>query len=473
MKSKILFVNPTVDTSEYEWERRLGSALAPIGLCSLAAYTRKHGFETEILDAYNLGFSLEVTLTRILESSPTHLGITATTTYVSFAAKLAKLIKKHKPEIATIIGGAHISAMPLETMQKFVDFDIGVIGEGEETIVELLNLPQPFQGMDNIKGIIYREQDGNLKKTAARPYLDDLDKLPYPAWDLLEGFPRYYRPSITNYRKYPVASLVTSRGCPYQCAFCDRSVFGSHYRSFSSKYIVGLIEELKARHDVREICFYDDTFPVDSLKLNTLCEYFIENNLKLSWSCLSRVDLLDSAKLRLMKRAGCWLISYGIESASQGILDLHKKKINLSQIEDTIKVTKEEGIRTRGFFMLGNPLETEDTISRMKNLLRRLPLDDIHISFFTPIPGSELYRFADKYGEFVREWTSMDMYNLNFIPHGLNGNFLLRCRASLYRNFYIRPRRLIYYLLILISPKRFFEIFKKGLLFLKLISIDV
>lgn len=470
MDNKIMFINPPIDNSQYDWECGLGSRLPSIGLCSLAAYTRQHGFKTTVLDAYNLGLSLETTLKRILEFSPTHVGITATTSYVFFAVKLAKLIKKYRPAIVTIIGGAHISAMPVETMQRFPEFDIGVIGEGEETITELLNLPQSLNGLSNVRGIMYREEDGSIKKTQTRPYLSDLDKLPYPAWDLLVSFPSYYRPSITNYKKCPVASLVASRGCPYQCTFCDRSVFGNHYRSFSAEYIIGLIKELKYKYSVNEICFYDDNFTLDKIRLNTLCEYFIKNALRLSWSCLGRVELVDIASLNLMKRAGCWLISYGAESASQEILDLYQKKINLFQIEQAVKMTKSQGIKTRGFFMIGNPLETKDTIVQMKNLLRKIHLDDIHISFFTPLPGSELYKSADKYGKFSRDWTSMDMYTPNFIPEGLNKDLLLKYRSILYKSFYFQFRRLICNLGILLKPKRFFETLKKSWVFFRLIN---
>lgn len=471
MSNRIIFINPPVDTTEYDWEYGLGSRLPPIGLCSLAASVRKYGFEVAILDAYNLGLSTQATVKKIMEFSPTHVGITASTSYVFFAAKLAKMIREDQHQIVTIIGGSHLSAMPHETMEKFPDFDIGVIGEGEETIVELLNLPPSLLGLDKVRGIIYRGQDGALKKTQPRPYLDDLDKLPYPAWDLLQGFPSYYRPSPTNYKRLPIASLVTSRGCPYQCTFCDRTVFGNRYRSFSADYIIGLVKELKYKYGVGEIAFYDDTFTVNGLRLDKICEYFIKNDLKLFWSCLGRVDLVDSKKLKLMKRAGCWLISYGIETASQKILDLYQKKISLLQIKEAIKITKDEGIHTRGFFMIGNPLETEDTIAQLRDLLRRMPLDDIHIGFFTPLPGSELYKSADKYGRFSRDWRAMDRYALNFIPKSLNKDLLLKYKSKLYRSFYLQPTKLLRYFILLFNPKRTLEILSRGLIFLKLIII--
>lgn len=465
-----MFVNPPKSGNPYEWIERLGSKLPSIGLCSLAAYTREHGFDTGLLDAFNLGLSPEAAVGKVLEFSPTHVGITAITSNIVFAAEFAKLLKKRDPGIITIIGGTHISAMPEETMQRFRDFDIGVLGEGEETITEILDLPIDTEKLDTVKGIIYRVSGSNLKKTNRRPFIKDLDRLPYPAWDLLPGFPDFYRPSPTNFKRLPVAALVTSRGCPYGCTFCARSVFGNKYRFFSADYITGLIDQLQSKYGVREICFYDDTFTANRERLAAICEYFIKTKIKLSWSCLGRVNLVDEEILKLMKKANCWLISYGIESASQEILDLYCKKITLAQIEHATALTKKAGIITRGFFIIGGPLETDTTIRQMKALIKKIPLDDIHISFFTPIPGSELYDTADKYGTFSKEWPKVHVYTLNFIPNDLSGDRLIKYRSEMYRHFYLRPAKLLRYLLITLHPRRMVEIIKRGWAFLKLTS---
>ena len=470
MSVKIMFVNPPLVGAQHEWEQRLGSRLPALGLCALAAYTRREGFDTALLDAYNLGLSPEATMSKVLEFSPRYVGITATTATIFLAAKFAELIKERCPRIITVIGGSHVSAMPMETMQAFRAFDIGVVGEGEQVIIDILGLPESLENLSDIKGIVYRDGGNGLKITGRKPYLDNLDSLPFPAWDLLINFPILYKPSPTNYKKLPVASLVTSRGCPYGCTFCDRSVFGNRWRSFSATYVVDLIKDLKAKYGIREISFYDDTFTVNKKRLHEMCEQFIKNNLNLSWSCLGRVDLADLETLKLMKKAGCWLISYGIESATPEILSIYKKDISLSQADKAVRLTKEAGILTRGFFIIGGPLETENTILQIKNLIHKIPLDDLHISFFTPIPGSEIYENADKYGRFNKEWSSMDVYEINFVPNDLNENLLLQYRSDLYRSFYLRPARLFRYLRLLLNPKRVFEILSGGLIFLKLIS---
>jgi radical SAM superfamily enzyme YgiQ (UPF0313 family) len=471
--NKVLFVNPPVSTSAYEWIERLGSKLPQIGLCSLAAYTRKQGIQTGLLDAFNLDLKPEAALEQVLEFSPTHIGITAMTSSIGYAAEFAALVKKNNPELITIIGGTHVTAMPEETMEQFPDFDIGVLGEGEETITEILRLqtnavPEELAG---VKGIIYRAGDGELKKTGARPFIKNLDLLPYPAWDLLPGFPDLYRLTPTNFKRLPTASMVASRGCPYKCTFCDRSVFGNNYRFFSTDYIIGMIGELQAEYDIREVCFYDDTFTVNRKRLTDFCEHLIKNKIKLSWSCLGRVDFADLELLKLMKKAGCWLISYGIESAAQEILDIYRKKTTVEQIEDAVRATKKAGISARGFFIIGGPLETDDTIAQLKTLIKRIPLDDIHLSFYTPIPGSELYKTVHRYGTFSHEWSKMHVYTLNFVPHGLTRDKLEKYRSELYRSFYFRPSVLFRYLLIMMNPRRMKEILTRAWAFLKLIKI--
>ena len=472
MPARIMFVNPPIVGVQHEWEQRLGSKLPALGLCALAAYTRREGFDTALLDAYNLGLSPGSTMKKVLGFSPRYVGITATTATISLAAKFAEFIKERCPSIITVIGGSHVSAMPMETMQAFSAFDIGVVGEGERVIVDILGLPETLEGLSDIMGIVYRDGGNGLKITGRKPYLEDLNRLPFPAWDLLTDFPDLYRPSLTNYKKLPVASLVTSRGCPYGCTFCDRSVFGNRWRSFSAAYVVDLIKDLKTKYGIREISFYDDTFTVNKKRLHEICEQFIKNNLNLSWSCLGRVDLADVDTLKLMKKAGCWLISYGIESAAPEILSIYKKDINLSQIDKAVRMTKKAGILTRGFFIIGGPLETEKTILQMKDLMHAIPLDDLHISFFTPIPGSEMYENADKYGRFNKDWSSMDVYEINFVPDGLNEDLLLQYRSDLYRSFYLRPARLLRYLKLLLNPKRVSEIISRGFIFLRLLGKD-
>lgn len=471
IKSKIVLVNPPVTGDSPEWLEQLGSKLPFIGLCSLAAYIREKGYDVHLLDAYNLAMSVEAAVSEVLKHSPTHVGITAMTFTIPLAAEFAGKLKEEAPHVITIIGGNHVTAVPEETMKLYPQFDIGVLGEGEETLAEILSLPPELCCLQDVKGIIWWEETKRKKeltRNEPRPLMKNLDGLPFPAWDMLPGFPKFYKPTPTNFKKLPVSSLVTSRGCPYQCTFCDRSVFGNTCRWFSAEYIMRMLEDLRKRFRVREVCFYDDTFTANRKRLVQLCEAMIESKIKMKWSCLGRVDFVDPELLKLMKKAGCWLISYGIESASQEILDLYRKKTTTQQVIEAVTATKKAGIKARGFFIIGGPLETDESIGELKEMLDQVPLDDIHLSFFTPIPGSKLYEDAERYGAYDNDWSKVHVYSLNYTPYGLTPEKLEEYRSLLYKRFYFKPSRLFRYFLLMLHPRRMKEIIKRGFAFIKL-----
>jgi radical SAM superfamily enzyme YgiQ (UPF0313 family) len=201
-------------------------------------------------------------------------------------------------------------------MQRFSSFDIAVIGEGELTLVELLRALSAGNTLSAVQGLIFREGN-NLINTGRRPFIKDLDSLPFPAWDLLEEFPARYMPAPFKVMKLPAAILVTSRGCPNKCIFCDRSVFGSSCHGYSAEYVVRQMSELYHRYGVREFSFEDDTFITFRSRLKEICERLIELRLDISWTCLGRVNHVTAENLRLMRKAGCWQISFGIESGTR------------------------------------------------------------------------------------------------------------------------------------------------------------
>jgi radical SAM superfamily enzyme YgiQ (UPF0313 family) len=261
--------------------------------------------------------------------------------------------------------------------------------------------------------------------------------------------------------RFPAASIVTSRGCPNRCIFCDRSVFGNHCRAFSAEYIITWIKELVHRYGIKELLIEDDTFVLFKPRLVEICEGIIREGIDLSWSCLGRVDMITPEILKLMHRAGCWEIGYGIESGAQHILDLEKKKINLAQVEQTVAWTKEEGILAKGFFMIGHPLENEETIIKTIDFAKKIPLDDISVMMLTPFPGSELYKIAHQYGVFNNDWSKMNLLQPVFIPRGLDEELLNTCTRKMLREFYLRPRIIFGYLLRMVKhPGTIFRILK-------------
>lgn len=412
-----------------------------LGLCYLAAVTRKAGFLTEIMDIPALGICAEDALKLILDKNPEYVGFSAVSLAVENAAKLAEEIKRRAAQTITLLGGSHISALPEQTMERYPQFDFGVIGEGEETIACLLEaLRQRNSQLSVIKGIIYRDSQG-LVVTPGRSLIEDIDLLPMPAWDLLPDIRKHYLPTGYAIKRLPSFSLVTSRGCSYHCLFCDRSVFGNKYRRHSSQYIIDMLENLIYNYGIRDIRFNDDEFMLDKAHLRELCQKMIDKKLKLSWSCLGRVDDVDSGLLRMMKRAGCWQIRYGIESGSQKVLDAINKRINLKQAEEAVSLTRGAGIKTIGFFMMGLPTETEQDIQETIAFALKLKLDDFKINFLAPFPGSRLFREIAKYGRANFAWSELHMHKKpSFIPYGLSEESMIKYNRIAFRKFYLRPK---------------------------------
>jgi len=462
--SDIVLINPPVISSEYKWELKLGSRLPPMGLIFLAAYLREKNVSVKILGAYNLGLDSKTIIDYIKKESPAYVGFTATSSIIFFAAKLATEIKKLFPNITIIIGGSHFSALPVETFERFPDFDVGVYGEGEKTLYEIIS-----KGTidETISSIVFRK-NGTVVVTSPREYIKDLDELPFPAYDLLSNFPDFYRPTINNFTYSPVAPIISSRGCPYSCSFCTQSVFGHKLRSFSNDYVVSMLKELQKRYKIKEFCFYDDIFLLNKKRLYEFIQKVKDNNMKFSWSCEGRVDQLDEDSLREMKKAGCWQISYGVESGSQEILDYFNKKINIDLIRDTFLATARANIKARAYLIIGSPLETKETLEKTKRLVLDLPVTDIHVSFFTPLPGSKVYK--DIIGnDKIIDLNKLDVYSINYVPPGMTEESLSDYMHHLYREFYFHPKRLLRYSLMLFNPYKSLDLAKSAYEFIKAI----
>jgi anaerobic magnesium-protoporphyrin IX monomethyl ester cyclase len=447
---KIVFVNPPISLlARYGHLAELGNTLAPLGLLYLAAAARAEKFDVAIVEAAN-NPSYPDSVTEILAHHPDYVAITSTTVSIFNAAELAGLIKIRSPKTTIIIGGAHLSAAPEETMQKFPAFDFGIIGEGEEGLIALLKAIENGTRTAEIAGIIFREAD-SVTVTPQRPPIADLNKLPFPAWDILPNFPRGYYPAITKFRKLPAAYILTSRGCPYNCIFCSSAVFKNQCRFFSSKYISEMIRLLINRYGIREIAFEDDTLFLSKERLSGICEFLLEHKLSLSWTCNARADLVSLDMLKLMKKSGCWQIGFGIESGSKDILEFSNKGVSLAQIEDAVKLAHNAGISSKGFFILGFPGETKATLRQTIDFAKRIKLDDITVSFMTPLPGSKMHTLARTYGRFEDDWQKMSMLEPVFVPEGLQKNELLRYFREFIREFYLRPRIILAYFIKMIK----------------------
>ena len=455
MMNSIVLVNPPYSfwSPEKNYLRPFIGTLPSLGLLTLAGVLRKRGYSVKIVEAASLGLSLPQAVGHILQERPKYIGLSCTTASVDNAARIARAIKEKNPEIPTFVGGPHITALPTETFRRYPDFDYGILGEGEIAFGDLLESIEDKKDLSQVESAVFRDGE-EVRANSRRRFIENLDEIPFPAYDLLPSFPRAFRPPFLNYPKGPAASLTSSRGCPQACTFCDRSVFGNRYRYFSEDYLLELISLLRQKYGIQHLIFADDQFAASNPRLIHLCEKLARENLMIQWNCDARVDSVSPDLLKLMKRAGCWMISYGIESGSQEVLDQIQKGIKLDRVEQALRWTQEAGIRAKGLFMIGYPQETERTLDQTLSFIRRCPLDEINLSFLTPYPGTELYRQVKGSPDFVEDWKRMNALNCLLKPRALSCESLEKAYGQFIRQFYMRPGITFSYLgLLLRSPE--------------------
>ena len=371
------------------WDRgmdrlRQGEETIPgMGVLVLAAVARERGYRVHLIDAKGHGTSADSISRQIAALEPDYVGFSATTISVTNAHRIAESVKALVPRAVTILGGAHVSAIPERTLQVFPSIDFGIVGEGEHSLFDLLARLESGMPVESVPGLAYRESGGQVRANPRAPYIDDLDVLPLPAWDLLPDFPHRFQPSLFSYPRTPVGTLITSRGCPFSCSFCDRSTSGRRGRMHGVEYVVRMCRHLVDR-GVRHIIFLDDLFTVKKRRVVEMCEAFIDEEFRFTWSCNSHPNLLDAATMKLMKRAGCWQIAYGIESGSQRILDVVKREVRLPRMRETLRMTRAAGIRAKGLLMMAHPTEDETSLEETVAVLRQAPLDLAQITKVTP-----------------------------------------------------------------------------------------
>jgi radical SAM superfamily enzyme YgiQ (UPF0313 family) len=412
----------------------------PVGLALIAAILEKAGYPVTLLDANALGLKPEAI--PALAAGADVIGLTAMTPTISTALKIARNLKLASPGIKIVMGGAHATMLTQETMASAPEIDVIIRGEGDEAVIEVMQALEANRNLEGIKGISYRAE-GKIHHTADRTSSVDMDSLPFPAYHRLPW--KKYRPHPPHGMSLPFAAIVTSRGCPYRCAYCSKPVFGSRFRAQSPARVVDELAYLKDRFGVKEVAFYDDSFTLDKKRVHAISEKILSSGLKIIWTCETRVNLVDKELLRYMKQAGCYAVAYGIESASPEIIRTLHKDTTLEQVEEAVRHSREAGLQVIGYFMLGSPGETPDTIRQTIDFAKRLKVDFAQFSVTTPFPGTELY---DIYMQNRKESISWD----NFVYAGtdnpttpvfesdkLSRDDLKTWLRRAYREFYLRP----------------------------------
>lgn len=462
---EIVLVNPPYErvAPGYEFVRHVTSRTPSLGLLHLAAMAREHGYGVSIVESDVEGLDERAVVERIVARAPRYVGITLFTVGVWSASLIARALREALPGVTVIVGGPHISSLGRETLERFPEFDLAVVGEGEWALVELLAALETGASLEGIAGLLWRDGE-TVRENPARPIPQDLDDLPMPAWDLLPGFPHAYPPAIYDYPRGPVATIAASRGCPFHCKFCDTSTFGARVRAYSPARVVEMIQHLHERWGVRHIMFVDDLFLASRLRVTEFCERLLATGLHVTWTCTARVDTVKPGILALMKRAGCWAISFGLETGSNELLIAMDKAARVERSEQAVGWTHAAGIRTKGLFMLGYPGESAETIAATRDFVRRIPMDIMNLSKFTPYPGSPVY--VELYGTKIRpdDWRRMNGMNFVWSPEGISIEELDRAYQRLLHSFYRRPHVLHHYLLLTLRhPTHLVRVLRFGL----------
>lgn len=445
---KVLLLSPPLSREErYGRYAEAGSTSPQLGLLYLAAVLENHNHDVRLIDGLQENLTEEDILEAIASFGPQLVGISIATIAFYRSIQLAKVIKEKFALLPIVVGGPDVSSR-LQDYGNYTEFDYAIYGEGEETIVELIDALENKRDLKEIKGLLYRS-NGDVNINPPRPYIDDLDTLPFPARHLLKDIMNY-RPHLFSYKRKPWTSIITSRGCPYHCVFCSRSVFGNKYRYRSAQNIFQEMKLLKEEYGMKEIFIADDTFTIKKDRVEELCNLLVETKLGVIWSCLARANTLTKDLLEKMKKAGCWQIHLGIESGDERILELIRKKISLEQVRNVVGWADEIGIAVKGFFMLGHIGETKESIQKTIDFARSLPLYTVNFCLTFPLPGTELADVAAQFGEVNLSGFS-DMtghpHSTTFIPKGFTEKELLDYQRKAYLSFYLRPsaiRRILF-----------------------------
>lgn len=443
MKTEILLINPPYMQTPGKWKAIYTEP--PLGLAYLASYAREHNknINIHILDAATMQLNLDQILNVIYHQKPDIIGCTTVTFTANFIKKLLHQTKRMYPDTLTIAGGAHPTALPLDMLK---DIDISVIGEGEITFSELITARQNGEDYIQITGIAY-EKDGEFVISPSRKNIENLNYLPYPAWDLLEHYHYSHQyPYKTKNNRY--ATIITARGCPFHCNFCGvKNMWGNKVRYRSSTDVLGEIKHLSEQYKVSFLYFFDDTFTTNRKRVIELCWGIREIDPDIKWACFSRVNLLDEDLLYIMKECGCVELQLGVESGNDKILEKIKKGITKEEAVKAFALTKKVGINTKGFFMIGNEGETEKSVNDTINFALKLDPTYGFFSVLIPFPGLPAYDNLHKKGYINSyNWDNYNWYGYPvFSTPLLSASKMKTLQRKAEIRFYLRLNKIIQY----------------------------
>ena len=438
----------------------------PLGLLYIAAHAETvDNCSVSVLDCQAERITHETLRERVNEISPDVVGIQTMTFTLIDTLIVAKTIRSLNPETFIVFGGPHATIYPTETAQ-IPEVDAVIPGEGEYVFADLLKALAAKREPETVQYVITKK---NLGNAVTWEHITELDQLLMPARHLIDNS-KYTSPLA---KKNPITTIMSSRGCPAKCIFCDRPQMGKLFRKRSAANVVDEMSYCSEKFGVEEFVFYDDTFTTNRKRVLEVCRIITERKLNVSWDIRARVDTVNEAMIDSLQKAGCHRIHYGVESGSPKIQKRLLKHLDLQMVKEVFSMTKKAGIETLGYFMIGCPDEVEEDMKQTFDLIQSLPMDYAHIAIFTPFPGTNIYRQALEEGFYDNDyWKEFAIApKLEFTPKYWNQYFsdeeLLHLMKKAYGRFYGRPSYIFKRLLKLRSVN---ELVRKGTFGAKLLK---
>ncbi len=427
---KVTLVNPP-----YPSHAHSHPPFIPLGLAYLGAVAEKAGHQVTIIDCQAERLTHDSFKARIIQVPSDVVGVTSTTLLYNSAKKILEIAKEAHPNAVTMIGGSHATFWDENALNEMPYLNVIVRREGEMTFLELLQRLEERKDFNGVLGCTFRASDGKIVKNPDRPFIEDLDSLPFPAFHLLP-LDSFHRMGKT------IFPLTTSRGCVQWCDFCSTvRMFGRGYRTRSTKNVVDEIEMLHKKYGESQFTFYDDAFTINRKNVITMCSELKNRGLHINWDCETRVDYVDQELLQTMKDSGCLAVWFGVESGCEKILGQMHKKIKLDQVRNAFKMTQKTGMLVIASAIIGFPGETEDSAWETINLIKELNPDDIGFYVATPYPGTPMYEEVIKNGWLkITDFDRYDTATPTFETPWLKMERIREIRYKAHQQFYLRPK---------------------------------
>jgi radical SAM superfamily enzyme YgiQ (UPF0313 family) len=442
-KTKVLFIKYHEAADQQPLSKKAAEKLGifpSLALAGLAAWVRQHGFPVQLIDLHVENIYPVDAADRVREFDPQIVALTSKTLGWPAVIEIAQMVRQAAPKAIVVVGGPHMSIYARESL-SWDCFDIAVVGDGEETFLDICERVEAGAGvseLQDIPGTACRAADGEVLQHPPRPVPKDINQYPMTAWDLIPV--RDYH-CLTLLK--PFATMVTTRGCPWHCGYCSQ-VYSEKLRFRSVELVVDEMEHLERTYGVREIVFFDETFTIGKKRMKHFAEEVQRRGLKVKFNIRARVDTVDREVVRELKKAGLRSIHMGVEAGTDRVLKIMNKQITREQTEAAFRICREEGIDTRGYFMVGYYDATHDDVEDMIRFASGLGLDWASFSVATALPATDLYRIAQERGYVDGDfWKQYTIDGGGLIPQLETETFtaeqLRAYRTKAYMNFYLRP----------------------------------